>query len=128
MGNQVRYLIEAAIVGLQPCSTSHCQWNCSGSSACCAREIVSQAQDADAPIFLKREKRLVAGNDDLRPTCERAFEDAVVGRVLQYGETPARLHHRTDVGEKEGDAGELFRVACKLSGKNTEQLRHDRPR
>ena len=74
-----------------------------------------------------REKRFVAGNDRLRPAREGAFEDAVIGGVLQHGEAPARFDDRADVGEEERDAGELFSVPGELSGKNAEKLSQDRP-
>src|SRR3954470_9845465 len=90
-------------------------------------EIVRQAQDAHAAVFLQREKRLVAGHYGLRPARDGAFEDAVVGRVLQYGEAPARFDDRRDVGEKERDAGKLFSVPGKLAGKNAKKLIQDRP-
>lgn len=69
-----------------------------------------------------RQHRTVPGDDDLRTTRKRAFENSIVGLVSKNRQGFGRLDELTQLGEKDGNAGERVAVVGELPGENAEEF------
>ena len=73
-------------------------------------------------MFAMRQHRTIPGDDDLRASGKRTFQDSIVGLVGEHGQRFSRLDEFTHLGKKDGDARERLAVMGKLPGENGEEL------
>ena len=90
-------------------------------------EIRTQRDDADASVFAVRQHRTVSGDDDLRASRKRTFQNSIVGLIGKHGQRFGRLDEFTQLGEKDGNARERLAVMGKFPGENGEELVENGP-
>lgn len=66
-------------------------------------EILAQTDDSHAPIFAKREQSMISRDDRLSATGDRAFQDAIIGLVLDHLWFSSGPDREGEAGQEHGD-------------------------
>ena len=69
---------------------------------------------------------MIAGDDRIGFAGEGAFENSVVGLVLEYAKPPPRVDHGTQSGKEQGGARQLLNIAGELACEDIKQFVEDR--
>ena len=69
-------------------------------------------------MLSQREDRAIPGDDRIRPTSQRAFEDAIVGIVREDPNPAAGTNNGREVAKENGDPREFFGVAREFACKH----------